>query len=87
MAVLLRALASARGYDNWRTGASWDATGLEPGHFSFYLCIIRQPLRPHGGPCAAAERPSSRAQARRVMTVLELAHAVSRNRHEGLTSQ
>ena len=28
--LLLLALAATLGYDNWRTGASWDATGPEP---------------------------------------------------------
>lgn len=38
--LLLLALAVTLGYDNWRTGASWDSTGPEPGYFPFYLSII-----------------------------------------------
>lgn len=33
--LLLLALAVTLGTDNWRTGASWDATGPEPGYFPF----------------------------------------------------
>ncbi|MDA9454406.1 tricarboxylate transporter, partial [Bradyrhizobium sp. CCBAU 21359] len=38
--LLLLALAVTLGYDNWRTGASWDSTGPEPGYFPFYLSVI-----------------------------------------------
>ncbi len=38
--VLLFALAVVLGYDNWRTGASWDSTGPQAGYFPFYLSII-----------------------------------------------
>lgn len=40
VSLLLLALAITLGYDNWRTGASWDATGPEPGYFPFYLSVI-----------------------------------------------
>ncbi len=38
--VLLFVMAVVLGYDNWRTGASWDATGPQAGYFPFYLSII-----------------------------------------------
>jgi len=38
--LLLFALAVTLGYDNWRTGASWDSTGPEPGYFPFYLSVV-----------------------------------------------
>src|SRR5258708_27970955 len=38
--LLLLALAAILCYDNWRTGASWDSTGPEPGYFPFYLSVI-----------------------------------------------
>lgn len=38
--LLLLALAATLGYDNWRSGASWDSTGPEPGYFPFYLSLI-----------------------------------------------
>src|SRR5246127_4444871 len=40
VSLLLLALAVTLGYDNWRTGISWDSTGPEPGYFPFYLSII-----------------------------------------------
>lgn len=38
--VILLALAAVLGWDNWRTGASWDDTGPQAGYFPFYLSII-----------------------------------------------
>ncbi|MBN8981398.1 MAG: tripartite tricarboxylate transporter TctB family protein [Rhizobiales bacterium] len=38
--ALLFALAVLLGWDNWRTGASWDTTGPQAGYFPFYLSII-----------------------------------------------
>ena len=38
--LLLLALALVLGWDNWRTGASWDSTGPQPGYFPFYLSVI-----------------------------------------------
>jgi len=38
--VLLLGLAALLGFDNWRTGASWDDTGPQAGYFPFYLSII-----------------------------------------------
>src|SRR5689334_20093824 len=31
VSLLLLALAATLGFDNWRTGIGWDATGPEPG--------------------------------------------------------
>lgn len=75
MAVLLLALSVTFGYDNWRTGASWDATGPEPGYFPFYLCVILGGGSLYGlivallAHRAAREVFVTRAQARRVMAV------------------
>src|SRR4051812_21913964 len=40
VSLLLLALAVTLGYDNWRTGISWDTTGPQPGYFPFYLALI-----------------------------------------------
>jgi hypothetical protein len=40
VSLLLLAFAALLGFDNWRTGASWDSTGPQAGYFPFYLCII-----------------------------------------------
>jgi len=40
VSLLLTALAVTLGYDNWRTGISWDSTGPEAGYFPFYLSVI-----------------------------------------------
>lgn len=73
--LLLLALAAILGYDNWRTGASWDSTGPEPGYFPFYLSIVLAGGSLYGLIVAliarhgAAETFVTRAQARRVMAV------------------
>ncbi|MGY3357472.1 putative tricarboxylic transport membrane protein [Bradyrhizobium sp. GM0.4] len=73
--LLLLALAATLGYDNWRTGASWDSTGPEPGYFPFYLSVILGGASLYGLIVAlvahreAAETFVTRAQARRVMAV------------------
>jgi hypothetical protein len=73
--LLLLALAVTLGWDNWRTGVSWDSTGPQPGYFPFYLSVIL------GGASVyslitsfvsrreAAETFVTRAQLRRVMAV------------------
>ncbi|HEV7879983.1 MAG TPA: tripartite tricarboxylate transporter TctB family protein, partial [Bradyrhizobium sp.] len=75
VSLLLLALAITLGYDNWRTGISWDSTGPQVGYFPFYLSVIL------GGACLyglltaylARSEPSetfvTRAQLRRVMAV------------------
>jgi hypothetical protein len=40
VSLLLLAFAGLLGYDNWRTGMSWDATGPQAGYFPFYLSVI-----------------------------------------------
>ena len=73
--LLLLALAVTLGFDNWRTGASWDATGPEPGYFPFYLSIILGCGSLYGLIATLVSRRAvrqtfvTRAQARRVMAV------------------
>ena len=73
--LLLLALAATLGYDNWRTGASWDSTGPEPGYFPFYLCVILGGSSLYGLIATLLARRTSfetfvtRAQARRVLAV------------------
>ncbi|WP_407188690.1 tripartite tricarboxylate transporter TctB family protein [Bradyrhizobium centrosematis] len=73
--ILLLALAVTLGYDNWRTGAAWDATGPEPGYFPFYLSIVLGGGSLYGLIAAlvahrrAAEIFVTHAQARRVLAV------------------
>jgi hypothetical protein len=38
--LLLIALAGVLGYDNWQTGAAWEADGPQAGYFPFYLCVL-----------------------------------------------
>src|SRR6266481_9137115 len=40
VSLLLLALALTLGYDNWRTGMGWEATGPQAGYFPFYLSVI-----------------------------------------------
>jgi hypothetical protein len=73
--LLLIVLAVTLGYDNWRTGISWDSTGPEPGYFPFYLAVILGLASLYGliASCLsrkeAAETFVTRAQARRVLAV------------------
>jgi hypothetical protein len=73
--LLLIALAVMLGFDNWRTGISWDSTGPEPGYFPFYLAVILAGASLYGLIAAylsrkeAAETFVTRAQARRVLAV------------------
>jgi len=75
VSLLLLALAAVLGWDNWRTGASWDSTGPQPGYFPFYLSIILGAASLYGLGAAlvsrreAAETFVTRAQLRRVMAV------------------
>jgi putative tricarboxylic transport membrane protein len=73
--LVLIALALLLGFDNWRTGMSWDATGPQAGYFPFYLSlilagaslygIVRELLRRH----AESEAFVRRAQLYRVLQV------------------
>ena len=38
--LILLGFAVLLGYDNWRTGMSWEATGPQAGYMPFYLSII-----------------------------------------------
>ncbi|MDA9437557.1 tricarboxylate transporter [Bradyrhizobium sp. CCBAU 51745] len=73
--LLLLALAAILGYDNWRTGASWDSTGPEPGYFPFYLSLVLGGASLYGLIVALPARRAisetfvTRAQARRVLAV------------------
>jgi putative tricarboxylic transport membrane protein len=40
VSLLLLVLAAVLGYDNWRTGMGWEATGPQAGYFPFYLSVI-----------------------------------------------
>lgn len=73
--LLLLALAVVLGYDNWRTGISWDSTGPQAGYFPFYLSVILGGASIYGligvalNRREASETFVTRAQLRRVMQV------------------
>ena len=73
--LLLLAIAVTLGHDNWRTGASWDATGPEPGYFPFYLSVILAGGSLYGLIATLLARRATsrtfvtRAQGRRVLAV------------------
>lgn len=75
VSLLLLAVAVTLGWDNWRSGASWDSTGPQPGYFPFYLSVILGGASLYGLAAAflsrkeAAEVFVTRAQLRRVMAV------------------
>jgi putative tricarboxylic transport membrane protein len=75
VSLLLLALAVMLGYDNWRTGISWDSTGPQPGYFPFYLSAILGGASLYGlvttflSRHEQAETFVTRAQLRRVMAV------------------
>ncbi|MGY2989980.1 tripartite tricarboxylate transporter TctB family protein [Bradyrhizobium sp. USDA 4508] len=75
VSLLLLALAVVLGWDNWRTGASWDSTGPQPGYFPFYLSVILGGASLYGLGAAFVSRREpaetfvTRAQLRRVMAV------------------
>ncbi|BAM88430.1 conserved membrane hypothetical protein [Bradyrhizobium oligotrophicum S58] len=75
VSLLLLVLAIVLAWDNWRTGASWDSTGPEPGYFPFYLSVILGGASLYGIGAAflsskeALETFVTRAQLRRVMAV------------------
>jgi putative tricarboxylic transport membrane protein len=75
VSLLLLALALTLGYDNWRTGIAWDATGPEPGYFPFYLAVILGAASLYGLGAAFLSRKEAietfvtLAQAQRVLAV------------------
>jgi hypothetical protein len=75
VSLLLIVLALTLGFDNWRTGISWDSTGPQAGYFPFYLSVILGLASLYGLAVTlltrkeAAETFVTRAQLRRVMAV------------------
>jgi hypothetical protein len=75
VSLLLITLALTLGFDNWRTGISWDSTGPQAGYFPFYLSVILGLASLYGlVACLLARNELSetfvtRAQLRRVMAV------------------
>src|SRR5882757_2348451 len=75
VSLLLLAVAATLGWDNWRSGASWDSTGPQPGYFPFYLSVILGGASLYGLVMAFLSRKEAaqvfvtRAQLRRVMAV------------------
>jgi putative tricarboxylic transport membrane protein len=75
VSLLLLAFAALLGWDNWRTGISWDSTGPEPGYFPFYLSVILAGASLYGLAAAFVSRKEAvetfvtRAQLRRVLAV------------------
>jgi len=75
VSLLLLALALTLGFDNWRTGISWDSTGPQAGYFPFYLSVILAGASLYGLLTVTLARPEAsetfvtRAQLRRVMAV------------------
>src|SRR5271169_5986002 len=75
VSLLLLAFAVTLGWDNWRSGASWDSTGPQPGYFPFYLSVILGGASLYGLATTllareqASETFVTRAQLRRVMAV------------------
>lgn len=73
--VLLFGLAVLLGWDNWRTGASWDSTGPQAGYFPFYLSVILGGAAIYGFVSVAMKSTEgletfvTRAQLRRVLQV------------------
>src|SRR5262245_32794598 len=74
--LMLIGLALVLGYDNWKTGASWESDGPQAGYFPFYLCILLGGASLYGlaDKLFVAKGPSepfvNREQFRRVMQVL-----------------
>jgi len=75
VSLLLLAFATLLGFDNWRTGMGWDATGPQAGYFPFYLSVILAAACLYGigreflARRQAAETFVTRAQLRRVLQV------------------
>jgi len=73
--LLLLALAAVLGFDNWRTGAGWEADGPQAGYFPFYLSVLLGGASLFGlagllvAGAASNEVFLTRAQCRRVMQV------------------
>jgi putative tricarboxylic transport membrane protein len=74
--LLLLAFAVLLGYDNWRTGMSWEATGPQAGYMPFYLSVILGGAAVYGFATSFSTSEEARdafvtwAQLRRVLQVL-----------------
>lgn len=74
--LMLLAFAVLLGYDNWRTGMSWEATGPQAGYMPFYLSVILGGAAVYGFATSFARSEEARdafvtwAQLRRVLQVL-----------------
>ena len=72
--LVLIGLALLLGFDNWRTGNSWEADGPQAGYFPFYLSLLLGGASLFGLIAKFLERDTSdpfvtREQFRRVMQV------------------
>jgi hypothetical protein len=72
--LILLAAALLLGYDNWRTGMSWEADGPQAGYFPFYLSALLGAASVYGLVSKLMEGGASdafvtREQFRRVMQV------------------
>jgi putative tricarboxylic transport membrane protein len=72
--LLLLGLAAVLGYDNWRTGMSWEADGPQAGYFPFYLSVLMALASLYGLASKFLERADggvfvTRDQFKRVMQV------------------
>src|SRR3977135_335959 len=72
--LMLLAMALLLGYDNWRTGMSWEADGPQAGYFPFYLSVLLGAASVYGLVSKLMEGGASdafvtREQFRRVMQV------------------
>jgi hypothetical protein len=76
VSLLLLAFAVLLGWDNWRTGASWEADGPQAGYFPFYLAVMLGSASVYGlvmtliGRGAGDEPFVTREQVVRVLQVL-----------------
>ena len=62
VSLLLLVLAATLGFDNWRTGISWDSTGPQSGYFPFYLSVILAGASLYGLVAAFLSRKRSQAK-------------------------
>ena len=72
--LILLGAALLLGYDNWRTGMSWEADGPQAGYFPFYLSVLLGGASVYGLVSKLMEGGASdafvtREQFRRVMQV------------------
>jgi putative tricarboxylic transport membrane protein len=72
--LMLLGAALLLGYDNWRTGMSWEADGPQAGYFPFYLSVLLGAASLYGMISKLMERGATdafvtREQFRRVMQV------------------